>query len=82
MILDLGTAWFGNGSLFTELKENSPLIKKFGPMYIYFDEYPCYSGNIWNFWKMVNENIQCDHGYAYSSGGGICAHGLIRKVGQ
>ena len=37
MILDLGTVSFGNGYLFTELKENSPLIKKFRSMYIDFD---------------------------------------------
>ena len=43
MILDLGTASFGNGSLFTELKENAPLIQNFWPMYIDFDEYPCHS---------------------------------------
>ena len=29
MILDLGTASFGNEYLFTELKENAPLIKSF-----------------------------------------------------
>ena len=28
----------------TELKENYPLIKHFGPIYIDFDEYPRYSG--------------------------------------
>ena len=37
-------------------------------MYIYFDEYPPYSGRISEiFEKNVNENIQCDHGYAYFS---------------
>ena len=46
MILDLGTESFGSGSLFTEPKENAPLIKNSGPMYIYFDEYPLYSGTI------------------------------------
>ena len=30
MELDLGTASFGNGSLFTELKKKSPFIKCFG----------------------------------------------------
>ena len=43
-IIDLGTASFGNESLFTQQKENYPLIKCFGPMYIDFDEYPRYSG--------------------------------------
>ena len=38
-------------------------------MYIDFDEYPRYIGrNSESFEKSVNENIQCDHGYAYSSG--------------
>ena len=41
----------------------------FSPMYIDFDEYPHYSGrNSGIFEKDVNENIQCDHGCAYSSG--------------
>ena len=47
MIINLGTASFGNESLFTKQKENSPLIKCFGPMYIDFDEYPRYSGRIY-----------------------------------
>ena len=68
-IMDLGTASFGNESSFTQQKENSPLIKKFGPMYIDFDEYPPYSGRISEiFEKNVNEDIKCVHGYAYSSG--------------
>ena len=41
MIIDLGTASFGNKSLFIQQKEYSPLIKK---MYIDFDEYLPYSG--------------------------------------
>ena len=37
-------------------------------MYIDFDEYPPYSGRISEiFEKNVNENIQCVHGYSYSS---------------
>ena len=68
MILDLGTASFGNGSLFNRLKENAPLIKYFGPIYIHFDEYPTYSGRISeNFETNVNDNIKCDHGYTYCS---------------
>ena len=39
MILDVGTTSFGNRSLFTELKENAPLLKYSGPMYIDFYEY-------------------------------------------
>ena len=37
-------------------------------MYIYFDEYPPYSGRISEVKKNVNENIQCVRVYAYSSG--------------
>ena len=45
-IIDLGTTSFGNESLFNQQKYNSLLIKKFGPMYIDFDEYPhCSSRN-------------------------------------
>ena len=44
------------------------MIKKIGPMYIDFDEYPPYSGRIYEIFETnVNANIQCDHGYAYSS---------------
>ena len=55
-IINLGTVSFGNESLFTQQKDNSPLIKYFGPMYIDFDEYPPYSGrNFENFENNVNE---------------------------
>ena len=38
-------------------------------MYIDFDEYPSYRGrNSEIVEKYVNENIKCEHGYAYSSG--------------
>ena len=43
-IIDLETASFGNEYLFTQQKDNSPLIKHFGPIYIDFDDYPPYSG--------------------------------------
>ena len=37
-------------------------------MYINFDEYPPCGGRIYdNFKTNINANIQCDHGYAYSS---------------
>ena len=39
-IINIGTASFGNESSFTQHKDNSPLIKHFGPMYIDFEEYP------------------------------------------
>ena len=68
MILNLVTASFGKGSLFTQLKEDAAFIKHFRPMYIDFDEYPPYSGRIYEiFEKNVNDNIKCEHGYAYYS---------------
>ena len=68
MILDLGTASFGNGYLFTQLKQNDPLIKHFVSIYIDFYEYPHYSGRISEtFETNFNENIRCDFGYAYYS---------------
>ena len=67
--MDLGIASFGNESSFTQQKENTLLIKRLWPTYIDFDEYPPYSGIISEtFENNVNENIQCVHGYAYSSG--------------
>ena len=37
-------------------------------MYIYFDEYPPYSGAISKFFEtIINARIQCDNGYPYSS---------------
>ena len=39
------------------------------PIYIDFDDYPCYSGRTFVITeKTFNESIQCDYGYAYSSG--------------
>ena len=67
MIIDLGTAPFGNVYLFTQPKYNAPLIKQYVPIYIDSDEYLPYSGRISEIFENVNENIQCDHGYAYSS---------------
>ena len=77
MRLDLGTASFGNRSLLTEIKENTPLLKHFWPMYIDFDDYPRYCSRNKIFEINVNESIQCDHGYAYSSGKKQFTHGLI-----
>ena len=52
-------------------------------MYIDFDEYPCYSGRTSALFETtINESIQCDHGYAYSSGKQNCEHGLIKKFGK
>ena len=67
-MLDLVTASFENGYLFTQRKENTALIKDFVPMYINFDEYSPYSSTISeNFETNVNANIQCDYSYAYAS---------------
>ena len=42
-------------------------------MHIYFDEYPRYSSRTFAIYeKNANEIIQCDHGYAYSSGKKNC----------
>ena len=82
-IIDLGTTSFGNEPSFTQQKGSFSLIIFFGPMYIDFDEYPRYRGrNSETFEKNVNENIQCDHGYEYSSGKQKCAHGLMMTVGK
>ena len=67
-VLDEGNASLGNGTFFTALKENATLMKHFGKMYIYFDEYPPYSGAISKFFvTIINTRIQCDNGYPYSS---------------
>ena len=59
------------------------MVIVFGPTHIDFDEYPRYSGRTSTISeKTGDECIQCDHGYAYSSGKNNCAHGLIRKVGK
>ena len=68
-ITELGTTSFGNYPWFTQQKENLSLIKSLGPMYIDFDEYPRYSARNSELFELyVNENIKCEHGYAYSSG--------------
>ena len=52
--------------MFTQLKENAPLINVFGPMHIDFYGYPPYIGRNFEFFeKNVNENIQCVHGYIF-----------------
>ena len=43
-LIDLGTASFGNESLFNQHKKKSPSIECFGPMYTDSDEYIRYSG--------------------------------------
>ena len=45
-IIDEETASIFQKTLFAALTENSKLIKNFGPMYIDFDDYPPYSGEI------------------------------------
>ena len=81
IMLDLGPTSFVNRYLFTEHKKY-PLLNIFGTMYINFGEYSRYNGRTFAISeKNVNESIQCDHVYAYSSGKKI-AHGLISKFGQ
>ena len=68
-IIKLGTTSFENEPLITQQKENCRLINCFGPIYICFDEYPHHSGrNYAIFGKHVNEDIKCEHGYAYYAG--------------
>ena len=69
--------------MFTQQKENAPLIKHLGQMYIGFDEYPSYSGRISEIFEkmlmkifsvfvvmhILQENIKC-------------ARGLMSKVGE
>ena len=43
VVIDEEAASIGDGNFFTMTKENATLIKHFGPIYIYFDEYPLYS---------------------------------------
>ena len=82
-IIDLGTASFGNESLFTQQKENYPLLRVFGPMYIYFDEYPLYSGrNSENFEKMLMKIFSVSMVMHILQVNRKCAHGLMRKVGE
>ena len=66
-MIDLVTASFGNRSLFTQMKENDPLINHFGPMYINFYGYPTYSGALSEIFENdINTRIQFAHGYPHS----------------
>ena len=68
-IIESGTTSFENEPLITQQKEIFRLIKCFGPMFIDFNEYPRYVGRKSAiFEKHVNEDIKCEHGYAYSAG--------------
>ena len=78
-IIELGNPSFGNEPSFTQQKEKFPLIKCLDPIYIDFDEYPRYSGrNSEIFGNYVNENIKCEHGYAYPSG----KHNMCKWVNE
>ena len=80
-IVNLGTASFGNESLFTQQKENSALIEYFGPMYIDFDEYPPYSGrNSEIFEKMLMKIFSVSMIMHILQTNRKCAHGLMWKV--
>ena len=83
MILYFGTDSFGNISLSNEIEENNQLIKHFGPMYIDFDEYPCYSGRISTiFEKMLMKTFNVIMVLLILQSKNNCAHRLMRKVGQ
>ena len=82
-IIDLGTASFENEPLFTQQKENLPLIKCFGPMYIDFDEYPRYSGrNSEIFEKMLMKAFNVTMGMHILQLNRKFTHGLMRTVGK
>ena len=78
----MGTASFGNDSFFTQQRENCILIKKFGPMYIDFGEYPRYSGRNSEIFEKMLMKIFCVsmlmHIIQVSR---KFSHGLMRKVG-
>ena len=83
MVLDLETASFVNGSLFTQLKENTALIKHFWPIYIDFDDYPPYGDKISDFLKqmlMLIFSVNVDTIILQANR--KCTRGLIRKVGK
>ena len=81
-IISLGTASFGNEYLFTQKKDNCPLIKNLGTMYIDFYEYrPC-SGRISEFFeKMLMKIFSVFMVMHILQENRKCAHGLMRKVG-
>ena len=82
-IIDLGTTSFGNESLFTQQKENYPLIKFVGPIYIDFYKYPCYSGrNSEIFEKVLMKIFSVFMVMHILRVNRKCAHGLMRKVGE
>ena len=55
----------------------------FGPMYIDFDEYPCYSGrDSENFVENVNNIFSLSMVTHILQVNKICAHELIRTVGK
>ena len=82
-IIYLGTASFGNETLFTQKKENYPLLKWFGPIYIDFEEYPPYSGrNSEMFEKMLMKIFSVSMVMHILQVNRKCAHGLMRTVGE
>ena len=65
MVLYLVTVSFGDGYFFSQLKENSSLIKHIGTIYIDFYKYPPYSGRKSEIFETnVNNNMQCDYNNA------------------
>ena len=82
MIFDLGTESFGNGSFFTELKENPPFITFFGPMYIDFDVYPRYNGRISEIFGRMLLKIFSVIMVMLIFQAKQLVHGLMKKFGQ
>ena len=69
--------------MFTQIKENAALIKKIGPMYIYFDDYRPYSDTISDFFKqMLMLILSLIVLMLIIQAKRKCTHGLMRKVGK
>ena len=82
-IIDLGTVSFVNESLFNQQKKNSKLIKCFGPMYIDFNEYSCYSGRNYEiFVNMLLKIFSVSMVMHILQVNKKCAHGLMKTVGE
>ena len=83
IVLDEGTALVGNRNLFIEPKENSTLIKHFGPMYVDFDKYPSYSGTISeSFGNCLMLIFSVISATLFLKSKTTFAYGLMRKVGK
>ena len=83
VIVDLGTASFVNGYMSPQIKENSALMKHFGPMYIDFDGYPPYSDTISEILEqMLMLIFSVNMGMLILQANRKCAHRLMSKFGK